>query len=762
MWTDLTGRARLAGGGEISITRGASDELAETQTGTMSLELDNQDGVLTPGNAGSPYWPEVRRGTPVRVIATALAGKNYLTQPGFEADDGSWSAVAGAAPASAGPDTGRAKSGPCSYRIGWAAAGTGGVVQCPLYGLTIGVPYTASVYVWVPAGSPAVRLDVDGLAVGPASTLTGAWQRVSVTWTTSSAAHVLRVTTTTASPAPGATVWLDEAQVEEGPVATTWSSSAATHHPRFFGVVTSWPVVWAGLHSTVRLTASDMLSWPGRRGALGPMLVEEVLGDEARLYYPLSEPESSTSGGDQSGYGRPSMTIRQSGTGGGTLDFGKGVGPPSDELPAPLFVPTSASAGLYLQTRIAPLLTSSGATGTPVLGDQVFECWFNTGTPGRTIMSWSSGAPGALDSALRFQLDGTGRLQIAEVLPTGTSTYTVAAPSLADGRPHHLVWDEAGQAVWVDAVQYPVATGTWADRAVLTVGATETGGSLWVGTISHVAAYVRTGGYPAIAEMTDHYQAGMTGHAGEPAWIRMYRLAGYARIPGVIPRGVFSAVSAQGTLGAAPLSHMREIERTEGGRLFADRAGPQLVFQSRTVRYNPTATASVPYASLETGDVVVAVDDQKQTNLVTASRPGGATQRVQDPASIRRDGIYEDQLDILKVTDAEVTDAATWVVNRYSVPQPELRQVPVEAATLGAATYRALLDADISTVIRVPGMPAQAPAPSATVIVEGYTERITAAQHFLDFHTSRADTDSVWVLDDPSYSVLGSTTRLAY
>lgn len=760
VWTDLTGRVKLAGGGEISITRGASDELSDTQTGTMSLELDNRDGWLTPGNTASPY--NVRRGTPVRALTTVVEGKNFLSSPGFEVSDNGWEAAPGLAPASATIDTAHVRSGTYGFKIGWATTGTGGVMQCPLYGLTIGVPYTASVYVWIPAGDPAVRLDIDGTTVGAASTVTGAFQRISVTWTTTAASHLLRITTSTTSPVAGDLVWMDEAQVEEGSTATTWSSTPATHHARFYGAVGSWPMGWEGLQSTVRIIASDVLKWPSRRPALGPMLVEEIQGDEAKLYYPLSEPDSSTTAGDQSGYSRPSMTIQQTGAG-GTLTFGAGTGAPSDDLPAPIFTPASASAGKYLQCFVSPLLTSNGSTGNPIAGDQAYEVWFSTSTSGRAIMTWTSGAPAAFDSGIRFQLEsGTGKLQIVEYFSFGPTTHTIATPNLADGGAHHLVWDEAGHDVWVDGVQYAAGTIAWPDRIILNVGANESGGQLWVGSISHVAAYVRNGGFPAISELVEHYTAGMTGFAGESAWIRMYRLAGYARIPGVTPQGTFSNVASQGTLGSSPLSHMRDIERTESGKLFADRGSAWLIFQGRTVRYNPTASLTISYADLETGDVAFTDDDQKQINLVVASRPGGATQRVKSADSIARDGIYEEQLDILKTSDSEVTDAANWMVIRYADPQPEMRQLPVEASTLGTATYRALLNADISTVIRVTTLPDQAPAPSATVTVEGYTERISQAQHHLDFHTSRSDTDSVWVLDDPVYSVLGTTTRLAY
>ncbi|MEV5979119.1 DUF6415 family natural product biosynthesis protein [Streptomyces sp. NPDC052114] len=119
-------------------------------------------------------------------------------------------------------------------------------------------------------------------------------------------------------------------------------------------------------------------------------------------------------------------------------------------------------------------------------------------------------------------------------------------------------------------------------------------------------------------------------------------------------------------------------------------------------------------------------------------------------------------LDLLKSSDLKVLDAANWVVSRYADSPTETRQAPVDAYTLPLVTYRALLAADVSTVLELTGLPDEAPAPTATVTVEGYSETITRNRHLLNFHTARAQTDTVWVLDDPTYSVLGSTTRLAY
>ena len=62
-WTDITNRVDQGQG--VTITRGASDELSETQPGTATMTLDNLDGALTPGNPNSPYYPYVRKNAPV-------------------------------------------------------------------------------------------------------------------------------------------------------------------------------------------------------------------------------------------------------------------------------------------------------------------------------------------------------------------------------------------------------------------------------------------------------------------------------------------------------------------------------------------------------------------------------------------------------------------------------------------------------------------------------------------------------------------------
>lgn len=765
-WTDITGWVDIVSSG-ISTTRGASDEVQQTQTGTCTLTLDDTDGRFTPGTA-SAY--SLRRRTPVWVGVTTLPGINYITNTSFEAGTDGWSAPFSDAVADFDTDTAHAHSGTKSMLVQWLAAGTGGQVRTRVCGLTIGRTYTASAYVWVPAANPAVRLRIDGTTLGALSATTGAFTRITVSWTATAGSHLVQFTTGTTSPAPGTSAWIDDVQVEEAATASAFDPQPATVHDRFYGVVTSLPFGWKGLQATVQITCSDLFAWLARDLALRPMLVEETMLTGPVAYYPLSEAEGAASAGDISGRARPALAATQVGAG-GTLTFGTGTGPGTDGLSTPVFAPASSTAGLCLTMDVGLPLTDAATRP----GTYTFECWFSTTVKGRVIMAWQGNDPITFDNSIVFLLDATSGALVIETRDAGSvTTTTVATGNLANGAVHHLVYDDRQGLSGTD--QYTMVDGTVRSAVIspqrdrlrrLTVGAYNSA-RLWDGSISHVAVYLHNGS-PGIPQssFTAHYTAGTTAFAGESADARMGRLIAYSGIFSLITSGTFSAVAAQGELGQNVVTHMRDVEATESGKIFCDRGaldGGSIVFQSRTVRYNPVAALSLVWSDTETDDGGWADDDQKLINTITAARPGGAVQVVTDAASIAAYGPYEPSstTTLLKMTDAEVIDAATWMVSRYADPPPELRQLEVGAYSMPTATYAALLEADVSTAIAVTALPSQAPAATTTVFVEGYTETITEKHHTITFHTSAAGTDTVWVLDDPTYSLLGSTTRLAY
>lgn len=751
-FTDITDYVDIISAG-VQTGRGASDELSDSQPGTCTIVLDNSDGRFTPARASSPYYPNVKRGVPIRVGVLALGGgKNYVeaSSSSFEnATIGRWSSAASTTDTS----TVHASVGTRSLHLSWGAGAAGTRwTQLPLRGLDVGVTYTASLQAWVPSGSPAVRATVIGLATGTSSTLNDAWQQLTVTFTATSSSHTLRVETTGTAVA-GNELYIDAVQVEAGSSATALAAGA-TMYWRHFGQVNEWPVSWDGLMSKVVVTCTDSFKWLARRDALQPMLGEEVLLDKPLAYYPMAEPAGSTSVGDLAGQGATALAIVTAGAG-TTMTLSGGTGPAATGQSCPLFAPSSSTVGQYFRGDLGPQVPATLAAA-----GLFYEAWFATTVNGRVLMALTS-ADNSTQNVFLLE-SGTGKFRVEQQTSGGTATsYTYGTANLADGVMHHLVYDEENSAVWVDGVQVAtlINVQTVTQVRYLNVGGL-LGARLWDGRIAHVAVY--SAGLLFASDLTGHYTAGTTGYSGETSDARVTRIASYAGLFTTATGGSYSAIASQGALGSSALAHLQEVEATEGGRLTAARDTAGVLFQSRALRYNPTPAFTLAYADLDQDSVEFADDDQKMVNTVVASRPGGATQRVVNQTSRDANGPYERQLDLLKTTDSENLDAANWLISRYADPSPEVREVSVEAYSLGDTLYQALLSADVGTVFTITGLPTQAPASTLTVTVEGYTETIQYRQHHLQFHVSAAQTDTVWVLDSGAYSVLGSTTRLAY
>lgn len=71
-WTDVSAYVELDQG--LSITFGRQDERSTADANQLTLTFDNRDGRFTPGNTGSPYYPNVKLDRPIRVTATPVDG----------------------------------------------------------------------------------------------------------------------------------------------------------------------------------------------------------------------------------------------------------------------------------------------------------------------------------------------------------------------------------------------------------------------------------------------------------------------------------------------------------------------------------------------------------------------------------------------------------------------------------------------------------------------------------------------------------------
>ncbi|WP_392967158.1 LamG-like jellyroll fold domain-containing protein [Streptomyces sp. LN245] len=807
-WTDVSQRVdqRTSGSG-VTINRGSSDELSETQPGSATLTLDNDDGRFTPDHAGSPYYPYVRENTPIRIAVALIPARSGsapypMWQLGDDFDDNTvdtslWPGNYGGASEVGGrmrvPVNPGVTAGYQSARQ-WLLTGsklTARLVTLP----AAGGSSSGSASMWVNSTTSGTRLGwsynpvsgaiscqnqvgfSDGSAVSMAySALDHKWLRVresggTVYWESSGDGFAWTVRRSLATPAwvGSQTQLVEFAATRTGGVGDfiEWDLVGAEVKPRFYGMVNDWPVDWEGLVSTVTITCTDIFKRLNRLPPLKSMLAEEIrhqdvggVVDFVSVYYPLTEEAGATSAGDLSGQGCGSLTLTQVGAG-GTLEFGSDglldTGDTSVNL-----TPASSSAGKYL---VADLGAQFAADSTTYW--QTIEFWFKTSTVSRAIVGmFESG----LDHQIVYTLNASGFLTIEHTDSGGTLTiHTAGVSSLADGAWHHVVHDGyVNKQVYVDGVAggFTLSVVDMVGLRTMHVGGYR-GARLFSGQIAHVAVTSVNGNIGATISPA-HYQAATSGFSGEAADDRIQRLARYAGLPSVTVWGsTHDAIASQGPGGSGVVARMREVEATESGRLFAERDYYGLAYQSRDVRYNPSVgaeTFTIDYADLETPRFQMAKDDQKLANSAEGGRPGGAVQKVTAPASILAFGEYPAQgggtISLLKTNDNSVLDALYWTISRYALTQLEIREVPIQAYTL--ASYWDILDAEISSYFSVYNLPSQSPVSTMRVTVEGYTETIKEKSHLIQFRTSLSLRDSVWVLDDPVYSVLGTTTRLAY
>jgi hypothetical protein len=496
------------------------------------------------------------------------------------------------------------------------------------------------------------------------------------------------------------------------------------------------------------------------------MVEEEYLLDQAAVaaaYYPLSEDTQAASIGNIAPTVQPAGTIYQVGSG-GTLEFGASIVPVvARGLASPLFTPPDANNGKGLLVNLA---TPVGGVAD---GTLTLECFFRTqgSTPTlRTMVALETLA----GTRQELQLSTLGRLQSLSTGADGTTNLSLAsAGTVNDGFTHHAALTLSGNGVstitgrlYLDGVQ--VDTGTYSSNNLGTYWRLYVGGradgQMWTGTLAHAAA---TDAALAAARILSHANASLTGLAGERTDQRIGRFADYLGIPSgdrTFDVGD-STVGPQETSGKQPLEAMQEVEATEQGVLFIAGDG-DLTFHKRSRRYN--VTPAITLTGVQIGnDLVFPGDDFGLVNDMTVTRAGGASARSVNQASIDEFGLYRDSLEVPAVSDTAAASIAQWRTNNYGTPRTRVSNVTVNLARLerdAPSQVALLLAADISTKIRLSTLPAQAPASTIDLFVEGGTETFDQRNWRITFNTSPGDASQVWQLGTAGFTELGVSTRL--
>lgn len=480
-------------------------------------------------------------------------------------------------------------------------------------------------------------------------------------------------------------------------------------------------------------------------------------------WYRLSEAESAVGLKDSSGYGRDGSyvstpTMAQTGLvandSNTCVQFAAGAYAYSDNVPSP---------ANYLHAE--GWFSSSSATAQTILA-------YGNPTTGNVLVQIEVTAGGQLRFVYGFE-----RYSIV-------SRYTTTAGTYLDGAAHHVsIWCQFGNQGTILTIGYsvdgdanpPVAydtagIGTYPSFAGrLSIGSSFGASQNLTGKVDEVLVavdadpYQVSPGYLAPSQ----YAAGSNPYAGDATGTRVGRVLNAISWPTSdrdIDTGNSTLQSALYT-GSA-LDHLQDVTLTEQGQFFVARDG-KIRFRAR--RSTIGAASSFTFKDANDGSmlyqqVALALDDTLIRNSVTAQRAGGGEVTVDDSTSI---GKYlprtYSQTGLLYQNDAQTRDFAAWIINRYKDPQVRATQVQLRPERNPTVMYPeafGLEIGDLVTLVRTPQ--GVGTAITRSLIVAGISEQITPADYSMTVDLYEADTSSYWILDDATYSVLDSTTRLAF
>jgi hypothetical protein len=533
---------------------------------------------------------------------------------------------------------------------------------------------------------------------------------------------------------------------------------AGTTYTVFTGFIESWPQTWTlhGAYGWVTCLAVDAIA------VLSQMILTSCLAAETLLdgpvgYWPLTEPNAATQGGQIAATGIPNLVQYQFGTG-GTYQFGGttlgallGAGA-SDGTSGPI---TGNSTGLVL----SPASGGNGIAFAAALGQQVnlvgytISAWVMTTATSISLLSLFTNGSFVV---AQMTVDASGNLTAGSLLTTISSTAKVN-----DGRLHQiaLTVTAAGACLlYMDGVQ--VASGSTGSPVgypdTLIIGATNySSGTLGALTIGQVSVFnaVLTGSRIGV-----HRTAGATAFNGEDSGARFQRILNYGpwRGPVTIPAGNSNLQGCYALAGKSVAAALLDVVSAEQSNMYVDSSGT-IVFENRHQRYMQLQIAwelgeglgEQPYE----GDVEVGFDPTQVFNVVLVQRPAGIIATARDNASVLSyfPRAFPTTPLVLPVTTDEVAiDAAQYLVGRYKDPHARVSVVTFRPSS-NPALWQFCLTVTIGQRVALNRRPPNAPPIDLDLFVESVGHSYDAATG--EWLTSIECSPSFWV----DYEILTAT-----
>jgi hypothetical protein len=787
---------------KVTISRGRQYELDQVQAGTCTLEVTDPLEMLHPANTASPFnsagstitsyrcaqvaawWNPATQNLAGNLLNTANVGPGGATpyDPSFESTVG-WLGLFGTA-ATIAQSTTHAYDGTHSCAVTLTGTGDvagGGIWTAP------GLTYTLSAYVWVPAGesvtltfgqfTPAVT--VYGSAT---STVTGGWQRLFVTAPATNAVSYFTVRGGTGATYPF-TFWVDAVQLEFAVTPTTFTAAGPTMFSLYTGYVERFPLQWdmQGTRGIRPLTMVDALSVLSRT-EITQAYSTTILADNPYVYIPYNDQSLPQQ-----------VRLPQGGqitTGYSNLGTNGQVNFQGDT-----FLDGTAAVSVTQQNATPPTsgnpvyITYLGThNGSVSLNPQAFtlELWFRwtSGTiyigvgdvqPGENVNTESLGPT----YQLGVQTLG-GKLLTAYQDPNGSSAGNFGFPGITgypDGQWHYLVLRLTGSSqiqLAADATIGGHGNFGFTPSQAISINNFYVNAGTYFGDPVTTVAVANLAAYPVALTNTQvlaHYNRG-AGYIGEVSGARVSRLlTQYWAGPVAVAAGKRQMAPDFDYATRFVLDVLQEIQETERGLVYADRAGT-VVFEDSASRYvnNPTSKAVLgenpagvspveyPYSAL-----VQDYDPTYTFSQANLTRPGNST-FAPLPSPLPVNPPYGQRILSQQVqvnTDFDLTQASTFYLKRYGAPV-----LRVETLTLNPAAQPALwgvvLGLEISQRITVKRRTTAGLVTIGDYYIEQINHTIDDTSWTVDLQCSPVFNANAWVLGNPAYGILGSTTIPVY
>jgi hypothetical protein len=629
-----------------------------------------------------------------------------------------------------------------------------------------------------------------GTVAGTSTAATGAYVRLTSTFTATQPTHIVQVAT--AGTAVAGTVLLDDVQHEPGAAANTATTSGPVIYGVHRGYVERWPSMWKynGMYGYCQVTTVDAFAALAAR-KLHTAYRSAVLAKQPAYYWLLGEPQGATSFADSAGRSGP-LLVKTDSQSGPAKKFAAGTATNIGGDPGGVGVQIAETSSASPPT---PTATSVIQNGFPTANG--FYWKVGTGFPfGVSNAMWLTRTrmTGNGDWFVAVRQQDPSAAALAEwfiaAQPSGyvefaggvdaTNSYWVASANdiWDDGLPHLYVGTLFANAttwtckLYIDGVLVNTGTGSTAGWApppyiqtqvqigsIFYAGNTQPYPNLPGAVYAHFALWDRA---LSPAEATDLWNAGR-GYPGETSGQRITRYL----------TGNYSGASAidagQSTMGAdvltentAILAGSQAVATSENGNFWVDGPGT-VTFTSRTRRYLSTTSKytfgeqELPYEAGISYDY----DMQLVYNDVTVNNAGGVNPNVGDQASQASYGPRSYSRSVNVQSDREAADAATWILYTHKDPRQRIARLTIKPSS-NPALWPVALGVKIGDRVTVTRR-TSAFVMSADYFVEKIGHNQAPGQWTVTLELSPAALwPTPWILDDPTYSILGQTTTLGY